>query len=384
MAQDFYELLGVERGASADVVKKAYRKLAMKYHPDKNPNNKEAEQKFRDITNAYEILSDDQKKAAYDRFGHAAFEQGGMHGGGSGGGGHPGFSAGFGGFSDIIDEMFGGGFGQSQRGDMFHQPGSDIRFNLDISLEEAFKGTTARVKFTTFAGCEKCHNTGSEGSTAPISCQTCKGLGRVRAQQGFFTVERTCPSCQGAGQIISNPCRSCAGQGRARKEKNLDVKIPLGVEDGTRIRITGEGESGIRGGHPGDLYVFVSVRLHRFFKRQGKDISCKVPITLVTAALGGEIDVPTIDGKHTAIKIPAGTQGAHQFKVRGQGMSVLRSHARGDLLVEVQVETPVNLSKKQKELLREFEETSKQENNSPQSSGFFAKVKEFLHDLSGS
>jgi molecular chaperone DnaJ len=374
-SHDYYERLGIDRSASAEAIKKAYRKLAMKYHPDRNPGDKAAEQKFKDVTKAYEVLSDAQKRAAYDRYGEAAFDQGA----GNPGGGAGGFS-GFGGFSDIIDEMFGsmgGGFNH----DSFSQAGSDVRFNMDIALEEAFKGTMARVKFNTFAPCDICKGYGSEAGTGPITCNACMGRGRMRAQQGFFTVERPCHTCQGTGKIIPNPCRPCGGSGRVRKEKNLEVKIPAGVEDGTRIRVAQEGEAGFRGGPPGDLYVFISVRLHRFFSRQGRDLSSRIPITMITAALGGHIEVPTLDGGRAEVKIPAGTQSGQQFRLRGQGMSMLRSHGRGDMIVDVSVETPVNLSKKQKELLRQFEEASKGENNSPQSSGFFAKVKSFWDEL---
>jgi molecular chaperone DnaJ len=378
--KDYYQILGVSQTASGEDIKKAYRKLAMKYHPDKNPGDKAAEQKFRDISEAYDILKDDQKRAAFDRYGSAAFDQNaGFHPGNSGGGGF-GFS---GNFSDIIDEMFSGfgGRGQHSGSDGFRQPGSDVRFNLDISLEEAFKGTTARVKYTTAVACDPCQGTGSEKGSAPITCKTCAGRGTTRFQQGFFTIERTCQACAGAGKTIGTPCRTCSGNGRVRREKNLEVKIPAGVEDGTRIRVSKEGEAGLRGGPAGDLYVFLSIRPHRLFKRQGADIICRVPIPMTTAALGGEIDVPVIDGNSVQLKVPAGTQGGHQFRLRSKGMSVLRSSSRGDMIVEAAVETPVSLSKKQKELLKQFDEASKKESNSPQTSGFFAKVKDFFDDL---
>ena len=377
--KDLYKTLGVSQSASPDEIKKAYRKLAMKYHPDKNPGDKTAEQKFRDIAEAYEILGDDQKKAAYDRYGSAAFEQGMGNGAGQG----PGFGGfGFSGnFSDIIDEMFGDLGGG--RADTFQQIGADVRFNLEISLDDAFKGTTARVKFTTGVSCDHCHGLGSQGGLAPSTCATCQGRGKTRYQQGFFTIERSCSTCGGSGKTIADPCRPCGGQGRVRREKNLEVKIPPGVEEGTRIRLTREGEAGLRGGPAGDLYVFLSIRPHRLFKRQGGDLFCRIPIPMITAALGGKIEVPCIDGSKSSLKIPTGTQGGQQFRLRGKGMSVLRSGVRGDLIIEAGVETPVNLTKKQKELLKQFEETSKQEENSPQSTGFFAKVKEFWDELGG-
>ena len=372
MAKDFYKILGVTKTATADDLKKAYRKLAMQYHPDKNPGDKTAEQKFREISEAYDVLRDDQKRSAYDRYGSDVFEQGGFNpNSGAGGGGFSGFGFGGGGgfganFADIIDEMFGeiGGSGEGS----FQQEGSDVRFNLEISLEEAFKGTTARVKYTTGAVCDGCKGSGSESGAPPVVCNACKGRGKTRAQQGFFTIERTCHSCGGAGKTISTPCRPCTGTGRVRREKNLEVKIPAGVEDGTRIRVTKEGEAGLRGGPAGDLYVFLSLRPHRFFKRQGSDLYCKAPITMTMAALGGEIGVPSIDGSQTSLKIPSGTQSGHQFRIRSKGMTAV-------------VETPVNLTKKQKELLKQFEEPTKKEANNPQSSGFFAKVKEFWEEL---
>jgi molecular chaperone DnaJ len=382
--KDFYKILGVSQTASADDIKKAYRKLAMKYHPDKNPGDKVAEQKFRDVSEAYDILKDDQKRAAFDRYGSAAFDQNAGFQPGGGGAGFGGFDFG-GNFSDIIDEMF-SGFGGRQGGrrggsDLFRQPGSDVRFNLDLSLEEAFSGTTSRVKYTTAVVCDPCQGTGGEGGAGPVTCKTCSGRGNTRFQQGFFTIERTCQACGGSGKTISTPCRSCAGNGRVRREKNLEVKIPAGVEDGTRIRVSKEGEAGLRGGPSGDLYVFLTIRPHRLFKRQGADIMCRVPIPMTTAALGGEIQVPVIEGNYVQLKIPSGTQGGHQFRLRSKGMSVLRSSSRGDMIVEAAVETPVNLSKKQKELLKQFEEGSKGESNSPQTTGFFAKVKDFFDEL---
>jgi len=372
--KDYYELLGVSRDASADELKKAYRKLAMQHHPDRNPGDQQAEQKFKDISEAYDVLKDEQKRAAYDRFGHAAFENGGRGGGGAG---DFGFAAGF---ADIFDEMFGEFMG-GRRGQGANTRGSDLRYNLEISLDQAFKGRQTTVRVPTLAPCEHCSGSGTEAGSKPVSCPTCYGSGRVRAQQGFFTIERTCPSCQGAGRVIENPCRHCGGQGRARKEKTLSVNIPAGVEDGTRIRLAGEGEAGVRGGAPGDLYIFLSVKPHRFFQRDGANIHCRVPISMPTAALGGSIEVPTIDGGRAKVNVPPGTQGGHQFRLKNKGMSVLRSAARGDMYVQVVVETPVHLTKRQQELLREFEKAGGGQATHPESEGFFARVKEFFEDL---
>ena len=370
--QDYYELLGVERGASGEDLKKAYRKLAMQFHPDRNPNDKNAEQKFKAINEAYDVLKDEQKRAAYDRFGHAAFEQGGGRGPGD---------FGFGtGFADIFDEMFGDLMGRRGAGGGGNR-GADLRYNLEITLEEAFKGKQTNIRATTQAPCEACNGSGAASGARPTNCPSCMGSGRVRAQQGFFTVERTCPSCHGAGRVIDNPCRSCGGQGRARKEKTLAVSIPAGVEDGTRIRLAGEGEAGIRGGASGDLYIFLAVKPHRIFQRDGANTHCRVPIAMPTAALGGTIEVPVIDGSRAKVSIPAGTQSGHQLRLKGKGMSVLRSPARGDMYVEVIVETPVHLSKRQQELLREFQKTDEGNRAHPESEGFFAKVKEFFEDL---
>ncbi len=369
--QDFYELLGVPRTATGDDLKKAYRKLAMQHHPDRNPGDAAAEAKFKTISEAYEILKDDQKRAAYDRFGHAAFE----NGGGRPGTGDFGFAAGF---ADIFDEMF-GDFSGARRGG--GNRGSDLRYNLEVTLEESFKGKQTAVKATTLAPCEPCGGSGAAAGSQPVNCSTCRGSGRVRAQQGFFTLERTCPACHGAGRVIENPCRACGGQGRVRKEKTLSVTIPAGVEDGTRIRLAGEGEAGVRGGGAGDLYIFLAVKPHRIFQRDGANIHCRVPISVPTAALGGTIEVPVIDGGRAKLNVPAGTQSGHQFRLRGKGMSVLRSPSRGDMYVEVVVETPVNLSKRQQELLREFEKAGESARTQPESEGFFAKVKEFFEDL---
>ena len=374
--QDYYEILAVAKNATADDLKKAYRKLAMQYHPDRNPGDKAAEAKFKEVNEAYDVLKDDQKRAAYDRFGHAAFENGG--GGGRGGGpGDFGFASGF---ADIFDEMF-GEFSGGRRGGQQNARGSDLRYNLEVSLEDAFKGTSAQIRVPTSVACESCKGSGSEAGSRPISCSTCNGHGKIRGQQGFFTIERTCPSCGGAGRVIENPCKSCGGQGRTRREKTLSVTIPAGVEDGTRIRLSGEGEAGLRGSSPGDLYIFLSVSAHRLFQRDGANIFCRVPIPMTTAALGGQIEVPTVDGGRARVSIPAGSQSGHQFRLKGKGMSVLRSTTRGDMYIEAVVETPVNLSKRQQELLREFESEAENAKTSPESEGFFAKVREFWDDL---
>ncbi|HVH79673.1 MAG TPA: molecular chaperone DnaJ [Stellaceae bacterium] len=373
--QDFYETLGVSKGANADELKRAYRKMAMQYHPDRNSGDKAAEQKFKDINEAYDVLKDDQKRAAYDRFGHAAFENGGM--GGMGAGGFGGFS---GGFADIFEEMF-GAMGGGRRDAGNNRSGSDLRYNLEISLEDAFKGKQTTVRVNTFGQCETCRGSGAEPGSSPATCRTCQGHGRVRAQQGFFTIERACPTCQGAGAVIEKPCRSCGGQGRVRREKTLSVSIPPGVEDGTRIRLAGEGEVGMLGGGPGDLYIFISIAQHAIFQRDGANIYCRVPLPFTTAALGGAIEVPTVEGTRTKVTVPPGTQSGHRFRLKGKGMTVLRSPVRGDMYVQATVETPVNLTKRQQELLREFEKESENRKTNPESEGFFARVKEFFEDL---
>ena len=371
--QDFYEVLGVSRSAAADDLKRAYRKLAMQYHPDRNPGDKSAEQKFKDINEAYDVLKDDQKRAAYDRFGHAAFEQGGARGPGDFG-----FS---GGFADIFDEMFGDFMGGGRRGQGGSSRGSDLRYNLEITLEESFRGKQTTIRVPNLVACDQCRGSGAEAGSRPVSCPTCHGRGRIRAQQGFFTIERTCAACQGAGRVIEKPCRACAGQGRVRREKTLSVNIPAGVEDGIRIRLAGEGEVGVRGSAAGDLYIFVTVSPHPIFQRDGAHIHCRVPISIATAALGGTIEVPTVEGSRTKVTVPAGTQSGRQFRLRGKGMTVLRSALRGDMFIEAVVETPVNLTKRQQELLREFEKESESARTHPESEGFFARVKEFFEDL---
>ncbi len=370
--QDFYELLGVGRDADPETLKKAYRKLAMQYHPDRNPGDSACEHKFKEINEAYDVLKDDEKRAAYDRFGHAAFENGG---GRSSDGFN--FSSGF---ADIFDEMF-GEFTGGRRGGNAATRGADLRYNLEITLEEAFHGKQATIRVPNSAACEECAGSGAAKGSKPVSCPTCHGRGKIRAQQGFFTIERTCPACHGVGRVIENPCRSCQGQGRVRREKTLSVNIPAGVEDGTRIRLSGEGEAGLRNGPPGDLYIFLSIAPHRFFQRDGANIYCRVPINMVSAALGGSFEVPCVDGSRAKVNVPAGTQSGHQFRLKAKGMSVMRSGSRGDMYIQAAVETPVNLTKKQRELLAEFDKSGKRDETSPESEGFFSKVKELWDDL---
>lgn len=376
--QDYYETLGVGRSASGEDIKKAYRRLAMKYHPDRNPDDPEAEQKFKIASEAYDVLRDQEKRAAYDRFGHAAFEAGGP--GGAQGFGFSGSS-----FADVFDDLFGEFMGgrRGRGGGSGPRAGADLRYNLEISLEDAYRGRTTTIRAKTSVACDRCEGSGAEKDSKTISCQTCQGLGKVRAQQGFFTIERTCPKCRGAGRVIENPCKTCAGAGRVQKEKQLQVNIPQGVEDGQRIRLTGEGEAGIRGGPPGDLYIFLSVTPHRLFQRDGANLYCRVPVSMVTAALGGTIEVPTLDEDdkgRARLAIPEGTQSGHQFRLRSKGMPVLNGGGTGDLVVQVEIETPVNLTSRQKELLREFEKCGGKD-TSPEAEGFFTKVKELWDDL---
>jgi molecular chaperone DnaJ len=367
--RDYYEVLGVGRNASATELKSAYRKLAMQHHPDRNAGDGEAERRFKEINEAYEVLKDDQKRAAYDQFGHAAFE--------GGAGGRPGFD--FGSFADVFDDLFGDFMGGGRRRGN-QSRGGDLRYNLEISLDQAFAGKQAQIRVPTSVRCDACTGTGSANGAAPGVCPSCRGAGRVRAQQGFFTIERTCPTCGGNGRVIADPCDGCSGSGRVHREKTLSVTIPQGVEDGTRIRLAGEGEAGARGGPPGDLYIFVSVAPHRLFSRDGANIYCRIPIPLTTAALGGQIEVPTIEGKRARIQVPAGTQTGHRFRLRGKGMTELHGHARGDMFAEIVVETPVNLTKRQQELLRAFEEAGNGATH-PESEGFFARVKELWGEL---
>ncbi len=377
--RDYYEILGVSRNCTERELKAAFRRLAKKYHPDANPDDPEAAERFKEINEAYEVLKDPQKRAAYDRYGHAAFDNGPAAGGGPGG---------FGGFgpdlgaamSDIFEEMFGEFMGTRRGGRNRAARGADLRVDLEITLAEAFTGKTATITVQTAAICDSCEGTGASPGSRPRVCPTCGGHGSVRATSGFFTMERTCPSCHGVGQVIADPCEKCGGAGRVPKERTLQVKIPAGVEDGTRIRLAGEGEAGLRGGPPGDLYIFLSVQPHEFFQRDGADLYCRVPISMVKAALGGEIEVPTIDGKKARVMIPEGTQHGRQFRLKGLGMPVLNASRRGDLYIQVDVETPVNLTDRQKELLREFEKEAR--NNSPKSEGFFARAKKFWESLS--
>jgi len=365
--RDYYDVLNCQKGAAITEIKASYRKLAMEFHPDKNPGDSTAEVKFKEINEAYDVLKDDQKRAAYDRFGHAAFE----HNGGRGNGNPFDFASSF---TDIFDDLFGDFTGKQRRR---QNRGGDLRYNLEITLEEAFKGRATQIKVPTAIACETCEGTGSEAGSKPEQCPTCSGIGKVRAQQGFFTIERTCPQCRGNGRIVRNPCKTCKGSGHVQKERTLSVDVPPGVEEGTRIRLSGEGQAGLNGGPSGDLYIFISVAAHPIFQRDGHDLHCRVPISFVQAALGGAIEVPTVDGGRAKITVPAATQSGHQFRLRAKGMPVLRGGGMaGDLYVEVAVETPSKLSKKQKELLKAFENESGAGTN-PESEGFMARLKEF-------
>ena len=365
--QCFYETMGVERGASPEIIKKAYRKLAKEHHPDQNRENDQAEAQFKEITHAYDILKDDQKRAAYDRFGHAAFENGGPRGNGGGDG------FGFSDLSDVFNDLFGMGNRRTNN----RTRGNDLRFNMEISLLDAYLGKQADIRVPSSVSCEPCKGSGAEAGSQPAVCVGCNGAGKVRAQQGFFTIERTCPSCNGRGQVIKSPCKACRGAGRVQKERTLNFSVPRGVEEGTRIRLAGEGEAGLQGGPPGDLYVFISVTPHPIFQREGHNLFCRVPISMTSAALGGEIEVPSIEGAPTRIAIPEGTQSGRQFRLRGKGMPPLRGTGFGDLYIETVVETPMNLTKRQKELLREFAEGGS-EKTSPESTSFFARIKDLF------
>ncbi len=368
----YYETLSVSRTVSEGELKTAYRKLAMQWHPDRNPGDKECENKFKEINEAYDVLKDGDKRAAYDRFGHAAFEQG------NGASAH-GFGSDFGSaFSDIFEGIFGMGGGARRASG--RERGADLRYNMEITLEDAFVGKTAEVHIPTSVTCETCSGTGAKPGSKPKVCPHCGGAGKIRQAQGFFTLERTCPGCHGRGQVIEDPCSSCSGSGRVTRERTLSVNIPAGVEDGTRIRLAGEGEAGLRGGPAGDLYIFLSLESHDLFQRDGADLHCRVPVSMVTAALGGEFEVPTIDATKSRVKIPAGTQSGRRFRLQGKGMPVLRSKQTGDMYVQVVVETPQNLTKKQRELLAEFEKLSSKDTQ-PESVGFFSRVKDLFDGL---
>lgn len=376
--RDFYDVLGVDRSASAEEIKKGYRKKAKELHPDRNADNPQAEAQFKEANEAYDILKDPEKKAAYDRYGHAAFD-GGMGGGPRGprGGGMGGTADFASAFSDVFEDLFGDFVGGGGRGGARTRAsrGSDLRYNMRITLEEAYGGTKKTIRVPRLSACDSCNGTGAEGGAEPVTCPTCSGMGKVRAQQGFFTVERSCPTCGGSGQIVKNPCKACGGAGRKEKEASLSVSIPAGVETGTRIRLSGEGEAGLRGGPAGDLYIFVTVADHPIFKRDDVTLFCRVPVSMARAALGGEVEVPTIDGGRSRVKVPAGSQSGRQMCLRGKGMPALRGGGQGDMLIELAVETPVNLTARQKELLEEFEKLSAE--NNPEGSSFFDKVKHF-------
>ena len=371
--RDYYDLLGIQKGATPDEIKKGYRKKAKELHPDRNSDNPKAEDQFKEVNEAHEILKNAEKRAAYDRFGHAAFE-GGMGGGQRGG--HPGQGDFSSAFTDVFDDLFGDFMGGQRGGGRPRATrGSDLRYNLRVSLEEAFAGLQKTITVPTSVACSECSGTGAESGAEPVTCPTCSGMGKVRAQQGFFTVERTCPTCQGAGQMINNPCKSCSGAGRTEKERSLSVNIPAGVETGTRIRLSGEGEAGLRGGPSGDLYIFIEVTEHALFQRDSVNLYCHVPVSIGTAALGGDIEVPTIDGGRSRVKVPAGSQSGRQMRLRTKGMPALRGGISGDMFIELAVETPVNLTTRQKEIMREFEDVAA--DNNPKGSSFFSKVKTF-------
>lgn len=371
--RDYYEILGVSKTASDAELKSAFRKLAMGCHPDRHPGDHAAEAKFKELNEAYQVLSDGQKRGAYDRYGHQAFENGS-------GGGNPDFSD-F--MSDIFDSFFGDARRGGPRSANGRERGADLRYNLEIGLEDAFAGKNASIRVPTSIACEVCSGTGAKPGSKSRQCPTCGGHGKVRANQGFFSVERTCPTCSGRGEIIDDPCKNCQGAGRVTRERTLSVNIPAGVEDGTRIRLAGEGEAGLRGGPAGDLYIFLSIKPHAIFQRDGADLFCRVPLGLTSAALGGEIEVPTLTGEQARVKIPEGTQTGKQFRLKGKGMSVLRSREVGDLYIQVVVETPQKLTARQRELLQEFERESSGATH-PEAAGFFGRVKDFLGGIGGS
>ena len=372
--KDFYEILGVQKNASDDEIKKSYRKLAMKYHPDRNKDDKESERKFKEVSAAYEVLKDSEKRSAYDQYGHDAFKQGGA-------GGAHGFGDFAGGFSDIFEEFFGGGFGSTsqRRGP---SRGSDLRYNMSISLQDAFHGKKTEIRIPGYSSCSSCNATGSADKSGPSTCSTCDGHGKVRSTSGFFSIERPCPTCGGEGSSIKNPCLKCSGTGQIKKQKTISVTIPSGVDTGTRIRVSGEGEPGQRGAGNGDLYIFIDIQKDPLFQREDKNLFCQIPISIITAILGGEIEVPTIEGKKARLTIPPGTQSETQFRLRGKGMSILRQNRRGDMYIETNVEIPVNLTSKQKSILADFEkEGGISRAHSPKSQSFFKKIKEVWEDL---
>ena len=373
--RDYYEVLGVSSSASEAELKKAYRTKAKELHPDRNSDNPNSESQFKEVNEAYDVLKDQNKKAAYERYGHAAFEggsagpgAGGFHGGGD-------FSSAF---SDVFEDLF-GDFRGNQNGRQRASRGSDLRYNLNISLEEAFSGIQKKITIPSSVNCNDCNGTGASGGAEPTTCPTCSGMGKVRAQQGFFTVERGCPTCSGMGQIIKNPCQKCKGSGQEEKERSLSVNIPSGVETGTRIRLSGEGEAGVRGGPSGDLYIFTEIAEHKIFERDGKNLYCRIPVSMTTAAIGGEIEAPTIDGGRSRVKIPNGSQSGRQMRLRSKGMPALRGSGNGDLFIELAVETPVNLTSEQKDLLKQFEALSV--DNNPHSKNFFSSVKSFWESV---
>lgn len=373
--RDYYEVLGIEKNATEAEIKKAFKRMAMKYHPDRNPDNKEAENSFKEAKEAYDVLSDAQKRAAYDQFGHAGLE-GGMGGGGPGGFGGSSFSDIFG---DVFGDIFGGGGGG--RGGSRVYRGADLRYNLELSLEEAVQGTTVKIRVPTMVHCDECGGSGAKKGSSPTTCTTCQGFGQVRMQQGFFSIQQTCPRCHGTGKMITDPCNSCHGEGRVEKQKTLSVKVPEGVDNGDRIRLTGEGEAGENGGPPGDLYVQINVKPHPIFQRDGADLYCEVPISFTTAALGGELDVPTLTGK-VKLKVPAESQSGKLFRVRGKGVKSVRGVQVGDMICRVVIETPVNLNEEQKELLRQFESTMEgNESHRPKHSSWLDGVKKFFEDM---
>ncbi|AHA27399.1 molecular chaperone DnaJ [Candidatus Liberibacter americanus] len=380
---DYYKILGVDRNASDRELKAAFRNMAMKYHPDKNQNNQEAEEKFREANEAYEVLRNPQKRALYDQYGHAAFENGGPSSQSSAGFGSTMNSSSV--FADIFEDIFGAASGSwgNKRSSSTKEPGADLRYNVEISLEEAFSGKNMQVRIPSIIKCNTCDGSGAKPGTTPKTCNTCSGSGTVyTTAQSFFSIERTCHSCKGSGQIISNPCAKCYGQGRVEEEQIVSFDIPPGAGDGTRIRLSGKGEAGLNGGNAGDLYIFISVKKHQFFQRDGANLYCKVPISMITATIGGKFEVATLDATQSRVTVPEGTQTGKQFRLKGKGMPILHSGRKGDLYVQIQVETPQKLNSRQREILEEFEKISSKD-NSPQSIGFFSKMKDFFDTLGG-